>query len=193
MLKIILGKFRALFSYIRYKPFFYEYHKSDQIFSPLQLTPKFISLGERVVISYNARIQGVGLYKGVKYNPLIRLGDGVSIQQNIHLTCAKSVVIGKNTAIAANVTITDIHHPYDDISIPIEHQRLVVKEVSIGDDCKIYNNVVVLPGVHIGKHVTIGANSVVTRDIPDYSVAVGNPAKVIKHYDYNRKAWVKNK
>ena len=99
--------------------------------------------------------------------------------------------VGENTAIAAYVTITDIHHPYDDVEIPIEQQNLEVKEVIIGSDCKIYNGAVILPGVHIGNHVTIGANSVVTHDIPSLSVAVGSPAKVIKHYDPDTKVWVK--
>lgn len=88
------------------------------------------------------------------------LEKGVHIEQNCHITWAQSIVIGKNTAIASNVTITDIHHSYDDVHIPIERQDIIINAVSIGPDCKIYNNAVILPGVHIGKHVTIGANSV---------------------------------
>ena len=185
------GGVNSIVSFALRKPSFKEYHMSDVIKSPIILTPQFIELGENVYIGHHARIQGIKSYNGDSFQPLIKLNDGVSIQQNIHLTCASSIVIGKNTAIAANVTITDIHHPDDDVTLPIERQRLVVKEVIIGEDCKIYNNAVVLPGVHIGKHVTIGANSVVTRDIPDYSVAVGNPAKVIKMYDFEKNKWVK--
>jgi acetyltransferase-like isoleucine patch superfamily enzyme len=101
------------------------------------------------------------------------------------------VYIGKHTAIAANVTITDIHHPYDDINTSIEKQQLIVTAVSIGDECKIYNNVVILPGTIIGKHCTIGANSVVSGNIPDYSVVVGIPAYIIKRYSTENKAWLK--
>ena len=78
-----------------------------------------------------------------------------------------------------------------DINIPIERQNLVVKDVYIGEDCKIYNGVVILQGVHIGKHCVLGANSVVTKDIPDYCVAVGSPAKIIKRYDFESKLWRK--
>ena len=144
-----------------------------------------------VRIYHHARIEGVSMYRGVVYNPRIVLNKGVSIQQNIHLTCANSIVIGENTAIAANVTITDIHHPYVDVEIPIEHQKLVVKSVEIGSDCKIYNNVVILPGTKLGKHVTVGANSVVYGTFPDYCVVAGIPAQIIKRYDFKSRKWKK--
>ena len=191
MLRHTWGGVISAVSYVQHKPFFKKYHYSDVIKSPIILTPHCIEMEENVYIGHHARIEGVERWDGKKFSPLIRFCKGVSVQQNLHLTCANSVIIGANTAIAANVTITDIHHPYDDISLPIEHQMIKVKEVSIGEDCKIYNNVVILPGVHIGKHCTIGANSVVNQDIPDYSVAAGNPAKVVKKYDFNNKEWKK--
>jgi len=146
-------------------------------------------LGRNVFLGHHARIEGIKQYNSAEFNPKIILADNVSVQQNLHLTCANRIEIGENTAIAANVTITDIHHPYDDVETAIERQDIIVKEVIIGADSKIYNNAVILPGVHIGKHVTIGANSVVTQDIPDYSVAVGAPAKVIKKYNFESNQW----
>lgn len=188
-----MGGVKSLLTYGLHKYQFKEYHLSDVIKCPIQLTPQYIELGENVYINYHARIQGVNSYAGETFHPNIRIEEGVTIQQNIHLTCANSIIIGKNTAIAANVTITDIHHPYEDVNIPIEYQRLIIKDVKIGEDCKIYNNVVILPGVHIGKHVTIGANSVVVHDIPDYSVAVGSPAIIIKRYNFSQQKWIKVK
>ena len=176
-------------SYVWHKATFKRYNITDVILHPLLLTPECIELGEHVYIGHHARIQGIKSYGDDIFNPRIVLDDGVSIEQNLHLTCANFVKIGRNTAIAANVTITDIHHPYEDVSKSIERQALIVKDVNIGEDCKIYNNVVILPGVQIGKHVTIGANSVVVRNIPDYSVAVGNPAKVVKQYDFESNKW----
>jgi len=161
------------------------------IINPLHITPASIILGDRVSIGNNARIEGVNLYQSEKFEPRIILNDGVTIQQNIHLTCAESVEIGKNTAIAANVSITDIHHPYDDINIPIEHQNIKTKPVSIGDDCKIYNNSVIMQGTTIGKHCTVGANSVVSGTFGDYCVIVGAPAKIIKRYSFEKQAWLK--
>lgn len=149
-------------------------------------------MGNFVTVYNDSRIEGVCRYNGVVFNPMIVLEDGVCIQQEFHLTCAKSVFVGRNTAIAAHVTITDIHHPYTDVSVPIEKQNIVTKPVRIGMDCKIYNGVVILPGVTIGNHVTIGANSVVNHDIPDFSVAVGSPAKIIKKFNFKSQSWEKH-
>jgi acetyltransferase-like isoleucine patch superfamily enzyme len=165
--------------------------KNSYISKHVFLTRSSISLNENVFVHANARIEGVNLYEGIKYNPEIILDDNCSIQQNVHITCADRIYIGKETAIAANVSITDIHHPYEDINLPIEKQILNVFPVSIGSECKIYNNVVVLPGTKIGKHCTVGANSIVSGLIPDYCVVVGAPAKIIKRYDFDKKAWLK--
>lgn len=161
------------------------------IYKNFTITRERIKFGRNVSIYYNSRIEAITLYEGIKFNPIIELCNNVSIQQNIHLTCANNVYIGKNTAIAANVTITDIHHPYTDINKPIEKQNIEVGYVRIGEDCKIYNNAVILPNVTIGKHVTIGANSVVNKSIPDYCVVVGHPAHIIKRYDFTTKTWRK--
>lgn len=158
--------------------------------NPIRFSSKYIVLGRKVVIGNAARLEAVTRYNDKVYAPRIRIGENVTIEQNLHLTCANRVVIGDNTAIAANVTITDIDHPYTDVTSPIERQDLVVKEVVIGPDSKIYNNVVVLPGVHIGRHCVVGANSVVTHDLPDFSVAVGAPIRIIKRYDHELREWV---
>ena len=174
-----------------YKLFFKSIGKSCIIINPLHITPESIIIGDRVSIGNKARIEGVKQYQTEKFDPKIILKDGVTIQQNIHLTCAELVEIGKNTAIAANVSITDIHHPYDDINIPIEHQNIKTAPVIIGDDCKIYNNSVIMQGTRIGKHCTIGANSVVSGNFDDYCVIVGSPAKIIKRYSFEKQAWLK--
>ena len=184
-----LGGVNRAFYYLPHKLSFKEFHHSCIIKAPIIITPQFISLGRNVFLGHHARIEGIKQYNSAEFNPKIILADNVSVQQNLHLTCANRIEIGENTAIAANVTITDIHHPYDDVETAIERQDIIVKEVIIGADSKIYNNAVILPGVHIGKHVTIGANSVVTQDIPDYSVAVGAPAKVIKKYNFESNQW----
>lgn len=180
-----------LLLFIPYKLLFQKFSISDIVVKPICLTPNCIELGEGVYIGPYSRLEGVSKYNNQTYKPRIVFGDRCSVQQGLYLTCANSITIGKYTAIAANVTITDIHHPYDDITIPIESNDIIVKEVVIGDECKIYNSVVILPGVHIGKHVTIGANSVVSKDIPDFCIAVGSPAKVVKRYDFEKQEWVR--
>lgn len=159
------------------------------IYRPTCFTGKNIRLGKGVFLYKFCRIQAITRYLNVDFNPLISLGDNVSIQQNCHITCAERIFIGSNTSIAANVTITDIDHPYTDIKVAPERQPIKVKPVAIGEDCKIYNNAVILYGVKIGKHCVIGANTVVNRDIPDYCVAVGIPARIVKRYNFETKSW----
>lgn len=163
------------------------------VYTPLIITPQFLRLGANVFIHCGARIEGFSSYVGKNYSPEIIISDNVKIQQNLHLTCAESVCIGKNSAIAANVTITDIRHPYEDIAVTIEEQPLQVSPVFIGEGCKIYNNSVILPGTKLGKHCVIGANSVVGGNIPDYSVVSGNPGRIIKWYDFGEQKWKSNK
>lgn len=171
------------------KRYYLQIDKTSYVSLSNDITPQYLSLGKHTWINKGCRIEGVSRYNDKLFYPRIVIEDYVTIQQNMHLTCANSVRIGAYSAIAANVTITDIHHPYSDVNTPIERQDIEVKEVVIGSDCKIYNGVVILPGVTIGHHVTVGANSVVSHDLPDYCVAVGTPARIVKRYDFDRKAW----
>ncbi len=161
------------------------------IYRPIRFTKKFITLKENVSIFSNCRVEGISHYGSQNYIPSIILHSGVSVQQNCHITCAQRIEIGSNTALANNVTVTDIDHPYTDISIPIESQDLIVKPVRIGKDCKIYNNAVILQGTIIGDHCVVGANSVVKGIFPDFSIIVGVPARIVKRYDFTKKQWRK--
>lgn len=197
MLSLYTIKNKIVFKWYRfktvlwYKIVFKSLGKHCVIFNPTLLTPETITVGNNVSIGWRARIEGVKQYQNESFSPRIIISDGVSIQQNLHLTCADFIEIGKNTAIAANVSITDIHHPYNDINIPIEQQNLKVKPVTIGENCKIYNNAVIMQGTKIGKHCTIAANSVVSGEFEDYCVIVGAPAKIIKRYSFEKQAWLK--
>jgi acetyltransferase-like isoleucine patch superfamily enzyme len=99
--------------------------------------------------------------------------------------------IGKNVIIADKVYISDNLHSFEDINKPIIAQPLKHMPVTIEDEVWLGENVCVLPGVTIGKHSVIGANSVVTKSIPPYSVAVGSPAKVIKKFNHDTQQWEK--
>lgn len=101
------------------------------------------------------------------------------------------VNIGHNIIVAQNVVISGLNHLYQDINLPIKEQPVSTKKITIEDDCWIGANTVITAGVTIGKHVVIAAGSVVTKNIPPFSVAAGNPAKVIKHYDFDNKEWKK--
>lgn len=86
------------------------------------------------------------------------------------------------------------NHEYRNIKLPVSKQGIMSQmdsKVIIGEGSWLGTNVVVVGKVRIGKHCVIGANSVVTKDIPDYSVAAGIPAKVIKKYDFEKEEWVR--
>jgi len=103
------------------------------------------------------------------------------------------VCIGDNVLTANNVYISDNLHEYEDITVPIMHQPTRFKRsVMVGDGAWIGENVSII-GASVGKNSVIGANSVVTRDIPDYCVAVGAPAVVIRQFDLQQQKWVDKK
>lgn len=101
------------------------------------------------------------------------------------------VKLGNKVGLGQHVFISGFNHGYEDGTRDSNEQPLVKKEVIIDDDSHIGANSVVVAGVHIGKRCQIGAGSVVTKDIPDYSVAVGNPARIIKKYDPISNKWIK--
>jgi acetyltransferase-like isoleucine patch superfamily enzyme len=184
--------FYFAYTMLFYRPFFRTAGKKIIICRPILITPRCLKVGSYLFIRDFARLEGVFRYADVSFDPLIEIGDQVSIEQNFHLTCAKSVKIGKGTAIAANVTITDIVHPYEDIRFSPEVQLIKTDEVTIGENCKLYNNVVILPGTKLGNHNIIGANSVVTGIFPDYCVIAGSPARIVKKYNVERQMWTKD-
>lgn len=123
--------------------------------------------------------------------PDLEFGDGCVIGDFNHITCVRKVVFGRNVLTANNVYISDNLHSFEKIDVPIMHQPVVFKsEVHIGDGTWIGENACVI-GAKIGKNCVIGANAVVTHDIPDYSVAAGMPAKVIKRFDQHSGKWLK--
>jgi acetyltransferase-like isoleucine patch superfamily enzyme len=99
------------------------------------------------------------------------------------------VQMGNNIILAQNVVISGLNHQYQDVALPIYQQDITTKKIIIEDDCWIGANSVVTAGVTIGKHSVIAAGSVVTKNIPPYSVAAGNPARVIKQYNFETREW----
>ncbi len=122
-------------------------------------------------------------------DPVVRIGDRCLIGKGSGIVGHFGIDIGNDVWTGHHVYITDQNHGYDDITRPISQQTQPERVVSIGDGSWLGFGAVVLPGARIGKHVTIGANSVVTGEIPDYSVAVGSPAKVIRRY-LDGQGWV---
>lgn len=115
-----------------------------------------------------------------KPNPQLYIGDFVTIGQNTIITVKAEMHIGAYTLIGPYVQITDNNHTIERNNL-IKFQRSTIKPVKIGADVWIGSGAKILAGVSIGNGVVIGANAVVTHDLPDFTVAVGCPAKVIKY------------
>ena len=113
-------------------------------------------------------------------DPVISVGDRCLIGKGSGIVGHLQIVIGDDVWTGHHVYITDQNHGYADPNLPISQQVMPERPVSIGDGSWLGHGTVVLPGATIGRHVVIGANSVVTGTIPDYSVAAGVPARVIR-------------
>lgn len=99
--------------------------------------------------------------------------------------------LGGGTLVASDVLIASENHSIDPLADKYyKDQELVSKAVTIGSGCWIGEKAVILPGVTIGDKCVIGAGSIVTKDVPDFCMAVGNPAKVIKKFDKEKRSWV---
>jgi acetyltransferase-like isoleucine patch superfamily enzyme len=115
-------------------------------------------------------------------NPVVTIGDRCLIGKGSGIVGHFSITIGNDVWTGHHVYITDQNHGYEDVTRPISEQSQPERAVSIGNGSWLGHGSIVLPGVTIGEHVVVGANSVVTKDIPSFSVAVGSPARVIRRY-----------
>lgn len=126
----------------------------------------------------------------------ISIGDNCQVNDSVHIAAFKSVFIADNVLIASRVFITDLNHGgyngnyhSDPLSV-CKDRPLTGNPVVIEQNVWLGEGVVVLPGTRIGQGCIIGANAVVSKNIPAFSIAVGNPAKVIKTYSFELKKWL---
>ena len=145
---------------------------------------KYISIGDGTFITPGVQLTAWDIHNNNRYTPSIVIGNRCEIRENSHITAINSITIGDNLLTGTNVLITDNSHGQstrEHMCIPYYERPMYSKgPVVIGNNVWLGNNVCVMPGVTIGDGAIIGANSVVTHDIPAYSVAAGIPAKVVK-------------
>ena len=144
---------------------------------------KYIHIGSETMIGEHAALSA-GMMPGqvCLTDPVVRIGDRCLIGRGSGIVGHLSIDIGNDVWTGHHVYITDQSHGYEDVSLPISLQSQPESPVVIGDGSWLGHGVVVLPGAKIGKHVAVGANSVVTGELPDFCVAVGAPARVIRQY-----------
>lgn len=145
---------------------------------------KDIFLGDSVTLGKDCRLETTTQYRTQVFTPRLTVGNHCVIQTLCHIGCINEVRIGDYVTIAERTLIIDHHHgdtSPEETSLPPRHRKLISRgSIVIGDCVAIGENCIIMPGVTIGDHSQIGGGSVVTHNIPPYSVAVGNPARVIK-------------
>ncbi|NRS90159.1 acetyltransferase-like isoleucine patch superfamily enzyme [Flavobacterium sp. 7E] len=148
---------------------------------------------KNISIGRNAVIQRGGWLLALKideYEAELVIGDNCAVGDYCHIAAVRKVVLQDDVLIANNVYISDNLHEFENVTIPIKEQAIKFKkEVILHSGCWIGENVCII-GASVGKNSVVGANSVVTRDIGDYCIAVGSPAQVIKRYDLKSEKWV---
>ncbi len=148
-----------------------------------------IAIGNDVIIRRNSTIAAQTQYFGQKLSSSIIIEDGVDLGEDTFITASNRIVIGGNSLFGRMVTVTDNSHgatTIDDLS-KAPHMRKVISkgEVVIGENVWIGDKATILPGVHIGKGAVVGANAVVTKDVPPFSVVGGIPARVLHRVKEN--------
>lgn len=163
----------------------------SRIFKPL-VHDKYrnhVSIGRDTVVGKYSRIQ---CYPDENMEiGYLSIGDGCRIGNRCSFLVGGNITIGNGVLMASDVLITSENHSINPESTEwYMSQPLQCKPIKIKDGCWIGEKVCILPGVSIGTKSVIGAGSIVTKSIPDFSVAVGNPAKVIKQYDFEKHMWI---
>ena len=173
MNKIIIRFRKALF-------FLFSFQYKSVGFKSLIIRPlrivgkKYISIGNKTLVKEYTWLLAL---KIDGFDPVLDIGQGSSIGEFNHITSVREVIIGKNVLTANRVYISDNVHGYEDIETPIMDQPVKFKnKVYIGDGSWLGENVCVI-GASVGKNCVVGANSVVTKNIPAHALVYGNPAR----------------
>jgi acetyltransferase-like isoleucine patch superfamily enzyme len=153
---------------------------------------RYMRIGAQTMIGQYCSL-AVGMAPGQQMlsETVISIGERCLIGKGSGIVAHFGVHIGDDVFTGHNVYITDQNHGYEDITKPIGAQTMPEKAVSIGDGSWIGHGSIILPGVTIGKHVTVAGGSVVTKNVPDRCVVAGNPAKIIRQYNDDQSAWLR--
>jgi len=157
-----------------------------------------VKLGQGSELKANIRFPGgwmrhpQGQHIAQTFEPYINIGDRVTATAALQVVAFKEIVIEDDVMFAANVFVSDGSHGTTTGETPYKYQGITnIAAIRIGRGSWIGQNTVIMPGVTIGELAVIGANSVVTRDVPARSVAVGAPARVVKRWDLTAQRWQK--
>ncbi len=137
-----------------------------------------IKIGNNFSIGRNSIIECTGVLRELGEN--FEIGENVGIAANAFIAVRGKLKIGNDTILGPGVSIHTENHNFNEVDKPIRLQGATRKGVQIGDDCWIGSKAVILDGIKIGSHVIVAAGAVVNKDVPDYAIVGGVPAKVIR-------------
>ncbi len=159
-------------------------HNSTICFPPAALFGEHaIHVGDDTLVGPRVSLSaGMGPGQDLVSDRIVDIGNRVLIGRGSSIVAHLEIVIEDEVFFGPNVYVTDQNHGFDDLDLPIGRQTMPEQPVRIGWGSWLGTNSVVLPGVTIGRRVAVGAGAVVTTDLPDNSVAVGAPARVVKQY-----------
>lgn len=146
-----------------------------------------ITIGNKALIGKYSILNAITTYLGDKYTPRIEIGDATEIGEYAHISSINAIIIGNNVLTGRWLTIVDNSHgkmDYSELGVNPTRRKLFSKgPTTIEDYVWIGDKVSIMPGVTIGAHSIIGCNSVVTKNIPKYSLVAGCPARVIRNLE----------
>jgi serine acetyltransferase len=152
---------------------------------------RYIRIGQQTMVGpFVSLTAGMAPGQEMVSDPVVRIGDRCVIGRGSYIIGHLSIEIGDEVQTGPNVYITDQNHVYEDPDVPIGRQWPAERAVTVGTGSWLGAGVVVLPGAQIGRHVVVGAGSVVSGELPDWCVAVGVPARVVKRY-VEGEGWVR--
>ena len=155
---------------------------------------KYIDFGDKLTTGVGCRFD---CFPGEKPDSVkVRFGSNVQLNDYVHIVGMESIEIGDNVLMASHIFISDNSHGAyrcnfldSNPDVPPAEREYVTAPVKIGNNVWIGEGVCIMPGVTIGNGCVIGAHSIVSKNIPDYTIAVGTPARVIKKYNFETKHW----
>ena len=167
------------------------------------INPARIFIGDNVMFGPGSFLFALTHYPGISmqnpeikqekqiFDSKIEIGHRVTATGGLQVTSQSKIIIEDDVMFASNVFINDAFHGYKNAAIPYKYQQLwKIKPIVIKTGSWIGQNAVILPGVTIGALSIIGANSVVTKSVPEKCIAAGIPAKVLKRWDESANCWI---
>lgn len=181
----------------------HQYTSRPRLWTRIFVYPFIIKRGKGSIIRRKARLDLIPSKKfSIGYRTIIEdyviinngmgdviIGDRCGITSRVKLV--GPVTIGNLVTMGSNSQITGLTHNFKDPNIPIKDQGVSADRTVIDDDVWIGGNSVIIQGLKIGTHVIVASGSVVTKDVPPYTVVAGNPAKIISQYNFDTKQWEK--